>query len=128
MPWKPEDSPQEIEGQQRKVECFWGTFPCKKGHTIEIQNFCDNGGHAGILRKFCKPFTQMVNCNGRTIGHQMTETLSNQIPKEEFCNDVKICDAGNDHKIWTDEVLDNGGFSYKFCKSNKFGVIFEKVN
>ena len=62
----------------------------------------------------------MVNCNGRTIGHQ--------IPKEEICNDVKTCDAGIDHKIWTDKVLDIGGFTYKFCKSNNFGVIFEKVN
>ena len=70
----------------------------------------------------------MVNCDGRTIGHQMNESISNQIPKEEICKDVEACDVGNDHKIWTDKVTDNGGFAYKFCKSNNFGIIFEKLD
>ena len=45
---------------------------------------------------------------------------------EEICKAVHICDdEGNDPR-WTDEVLYKK-FSYMFCQSEKFGIIYKKT-
>ena len=118
--------------QERKVECFWGGFPCKKGHTVEEQNFCEHGGTEGILKQFCQPpefAPSTVICKSKaksqTIGYQKIGDKG--LTKKEICIAVEVCnDDGND-PAWTDEVH-HGDWTYKFCQSDqndKIGIIYE---
>ena len=109
--------------QEREVKCYWGGFPCKKGHTVEEQHYCEDGGGNGILDKFCEPkFSSKVEfCdNGRRFGYQKMEN-----EEKDFCKAVDVCDENGNDPVWTDEV-DVGCIHYKFCQSGEFGIIYEE--
>ena len=114
---------QIIGKQQRNVKCFWGGSQCKKGHTVEEQNYCEHGRADGILQDFCEPFFTNYKIDDQTIGYQKIE---GKIPtKEEVREAVKVCNDNGTDPVWTDKVHD-GDWSYKFCKSDNAGIIYIK--